>query len=294
MKKLLIAFVIILSLTLVMSSTCFDTDGGINLVEKGKVSGVFDNGEEYFFRDACTIDDTKGLIEATCVDFSIPKDGVETGDYPNSKQYNCPGDSICVDGECKDTINSCLIQGGICEFPCKEGKIVIGQLDCGENICCKKGDAPSNCLPGTEIPTCLDKDILQQCDPATGYFVQIKNTQGKICKDGEWIDDELADCGCWIEKPLSDKCLVKDLFCIINNFIEGLKNVFSIVVGLLAGLLGIVYGNKYFPKNNKNKYLLLLFIILGVAGGVIAYIYFWWVILALVILSIIKFLIPVV
>ena len=239
---------------------CLDTDGGRDLKTKGDLTISIGGNPSYPYSDECHggIDDNAVLTEFSCDGSDIVWESGIRCDEEFGKGWGCEN------GRCKEVGGNpfCEQLGGVCEIsPCRPGKQALGTLDCGT--------------------------LLEACCRNTDEFCRL-NPNAPECNDDE--------CGYWIKMPeiLGGAIILPDLWCIINNFIEGFKIVFSIVTGFLAGILGLLFGTRLIPKktNKKWAYLLGIFVIFGVAVGVVAFFYFWYIMLALLTLAVLRFLIP--
>ena len=213
---------------------------------------------------------------------------------------DCPGDKECRLGDCVDP--SCTSNGI--------------EYNPGEEFCPAPGMCNNNRIPylGKHEWYCTgndrDKIYWNTFEEDCSVEVQFDNCGNKkACKLGDCVedidndeipdvdDDEIGDggCGCWIPIPFSKNCIFPDIFCIINNFVEGIKWVLAIVLGLLAGLLGLSVAIKLIPPKAKGRiwYLIGIFVGLAIIVGIIAFVFFWFVIIALVLLAIIKLAVPV-
>jgi len=211
------------------------------------------------------------------------------------------------------------------DFSCEFGAYDLNEPD-NKDFCTAyyKGIPFTGCIANTEKVCSSDGSQLGTCNSAGTNFnwvdcdfgceafedtYRCKLQAKEICDDGIDNDgDGLIDmddpdcqngevCGCWITFPgtpfWDEFCLLPDLWCHINNFIEDFKIIFAIVLGFLGGLLGLSYTNKLVLKDMKNKrnkwiILSLVFLVLGAGIGYLAFVYFWWVLLGLIIFGVIK------
>ena len=126
----------------------------------------------------------------------------------------------------------------------------------------------------------------------------------EICNNGidddfdNLIDKEDSDCKeevceAWVKIPFTDKTLIPNLFCLINNLITPFKWILAILGGILAGVVGFKFSGDVIGKKKKDKWIqIVIALALAVSVGALIFIYFWFGVATLVILGIIKFVIP--
>lgn len=245
-----------------------------------------ENGNKYIYpktydrkEDCCP-----GAVISTSSEDKICQDNFKWKTIVDDKiecnsDYQCPGQGqdTCQLVGSKYIKSSWGCSGGYCEEGTeKEVKCCPPSLGCLEDQICSP-EQGYKCVLGSDTP------------PIDPRYCQL-HPEDPICIEG--------DCGYWTIIPGFagwDGWKIPDLFCIINNFINKLKIVFSIIVGFFGGLLGSSYASKLIPiKKERNKWIMFFAIVLfiGSAVGYLAYIYFWWILLVLIILSIIRIFIP--
>lgn len=147
-----------------------------------------------------------------------------------------------------------------------------------------------------------------QCDFGCEAFedeFRCRLQQNEICGNG--IDDDgdgLVDfddpeckekeCEPWVE--LFGVTIIPNLFCIIGRFFLKFRLIFSGVLGLIGGALGISYLLKFLPSDSETKTKvissLITFFLVAISLFVLALIFFWWIVLFLIIIGVIRFLLP--
>ncbi len=156
------------------------------------------------------------------------------------------------------------------------------EKDCGDNVCqFDIGETKTTCPED-----CLRDNI-------------------EICGNG--IDDDLdtlvdyadpdckVSCGCWIDNPLGNECILKNMFCLINNFIFKFKLALSIIIGFLTALIGALGFNRLkevYKLKSPSYVALIVGAVLGISIGYLAFVYFWIGLIGLIIFGSIKFYLP--
>jgi hypothetical protein len=262
---------------------CRDTEGGIShseqfsdYKEKGTITVQVDDNIETV-DDLCS-DDGDHLNEYFCKD-----------NLKDFKRISCSEeygeDYICNNGACErfSTFIKC-VDLEIGKSYKNKGRIKATVDDDTETIydlCSDDGDHLNEYF-------CTDnlKDFERiSCSEEFGSEYYCSN--GECKKDKEFCEenpndpdckDKEEDCGCLIDVPFTDKCLIPDVKCHVDNWIDKFKKAFSIIVGILGGLAVTLGANLFFKKElgRKRKTILLLtFLILGTAIGLLSYLFFW-------------------
>ena len=196
--------------------------------------------------------------------------------------------SQCIRGSCtewekqevKCCSSYCEAFGKVCKFDEGCVDVIPPNQPCPPGSCCEEENfyqyIPKECEEDLEC--CNIKDGIGNC---------------KAECEPEHI------CGYWIKMPevLGGATIIPDLWCLLNQLIEGSRRLFAVIAGLLGGLISLAYHNKFINplfKTNKPKIIssILVFVVLGIAIGFLAYSWFWYIILALIILGIVRAFIP--
>ncbi len=116
------------------TATCTDTDGGIQRLNKGPVSGIDGAGAAYSNTDTCI--STATLTEYSC-----------TGTTPTSQAITCNTDNgaTCIDGECGYCGNGICNTGETCEFD----SVNTRNFDCNNNATITSSQTCTSCVLGT-------------------------------------------------------------------------------------------------------------------------------------------------
>jgi len=228
-----------------------------------------------------------------------------TNFFCNRETWTCKEKVICskdtdcgVSEQCDFTISSLkkpICNLGICDF--KETNV-----ECCSDVNCPGGYyCNTNRECKERIAVCVEcpyECCVDNCKQNGGFFDRLCPDNKPYCVDHACQIEPLEDCGKWTIIPGFagwDGWQIPDLWCLLILWIEKFKLIFSIVVGLIGGLLAGSFTHKVTKNQEQNKRWIIIgivFIILSVSVGILAYIYFWWIILALIILGIVRAFIP--
>lgn len=164
--------------------------------------------------------------------------------------------------------------------------------------------------------TCQDSKTLKKCSADGLSFETTKCDNGcvvlesgeaqcvqqskEVCideldNDGDGLVD-LADPDCKTEKCKDWIFGIPNIPCLINNWFMKFRYVFSVVIGLLGGLLSVSYTNRFVDEEfiERNKWIyIIVFLVIGGALSYLSFIYFWFILIALIIMGIVRAFIPV-
>ena len=175
---IILMFLFLITFVSATTPTCTDTDGQ-TLTTKGTVSGIYQNGASYSFKDICSVQYPNKVSEGFCI-----------GTDPASAWQTCPSGNNCVDGACISSSTTCSSQGGSCRDLCFNDEGSIGILNCnGGNLCCKRGVQVQTCPSGTTTYHCEGFDMTKKfiCDASTGISQSQQCGANQLCSNGQCV-----------------------------------------------------------------------------------------------------------
>ena len=204
----------------------------------------------------------------------------------------CGQDSDCgVSEQCaRDTkeLKKPICLSGSCAFD------IVQEVEC-----CISEDCPLDYFCDADY-TCKESIISKlncpyECCVGEDSFFEKPCPSDKFCVDNVCQEEVPDVCGCWVGVPFSEKCMIKDLGCLISLWLEKFKLWFAIVFGFLGGILAGSFTHK-FTENQEDKkrwtIISIVSIILGLVIGIIAFFYFLWILAGLILFALIKWLVP--
>lgn len=171
--------------------------------------------------------------------------------------------------------------------------------------------APATCEEGKKICSfgADGKAVIKQCTNNQQTVIETCST-GQVCdSDGAALfcraESEAEDtpttvkntdeCGAWIKAPVTGKTIVPNLWCKLNNFIAPFKIGLAVILGVLAGLLGMSFGysvTKAFTPKAQWITVLVVGGIVTIAVATLAYLYFWPLLGVLVVVALVRAWVP--